>query len=243
MSDTDRSRETVDRLLARGRDSLQEIYDATIRRRLPRTLGVYNGVVTRRYYLLDLSKSENEPQYKERLVGAVREAVEPGDTVVEVGAGFGVCTTWAARATGDGGRVLSLEANAEQTDVVREALELTGQVAGEALSERVDVRHAIVGSELKTYGPMAGAARVDPSELPACDALVMDCEGAELGVLRGTSVRPRTVVVETHPAFGAPTSEVVEVLSSMGYESEASRVTTKPEGAKDVVTATLESGD
>jgi hypothetical protein len=241
MSDTGRGREAVDRLLARSRDSVQDVYDARIRRRLPRTLGVYNGVVTRRYYLLDLSASGNEPGYKERLVDAVRRAVEPGDTVVEVGAGFGVCTTWAARAAGDEGRVISLEANAEQTDVVREALELTGQVTGEALSERVEVRHAIVGSELKTYGPMAGAARVDPSELPACDVLVMDCEGAELGVLEGTSIGPRSVVVETHPAFGAPTSDVLEVLSSMGYASEARRVTTKPEGSKDVLTATLES--
>lgn len=243
MTDTGRGREAVDRLLERGRDTVQDVYDATVRRRLPRTLGVYNGVVTRRYYLLDLSKSENEPEYKRRLVDGVRRAVEPGDAVVEVGAGFGVCTTWAARAVGDGGSVLSLEANAEQTDVVREALDLTGQVSGEALSERVEVRHAIVGSELETYGPMAGATRVDPAELPACDVLLMDCEGAELGVLRGMSIRPRSVVVESHPTFGAPTSDVLEVLSSMGYESEARRVTTKPEGSKDVVTATRESDD
>lgn len=228
--------------LKRPLDLLREVYDGTIRRRLPRVLGVYNGVVTRRYYLLDLTKSTNEPAYKEALVGSVREAIDPGDAVVEIGAGFGVCTVWAARETGAAGRVLSFEANAEQTRVVHEALELTGQVAGEDLLDRVDVRQALVGSDLETYGSMAGAARVEPASLPNCDVLTMDCEGAELDVLRELSVEPRTIVVETHPTHAAPTDAVVEVLSSKGYASETTPVTTKEGGSKDVVTATKPSG-
>lgn len=243
MTDTGRGRRTYELPFERPFDLLRTVYDETIRRRLPRVLGVYNGVVTRRYYLLDLTKSTNEPAYKEALVDGVRGAVGPGDAVVEIGAGFGVCTTWAAREAGAEGRVLSFEANDEQTRVVREALELTGQVAGEGFLERVDIRHALVGADLETYGSMAGAARVEPSALPECDVLTMDCEGAELDVLRGMSIEPRTVVVETHPTHGAPTDEVVEVLSSKGYTSETTLVTTKEGGSKDVVTATKEPGD
>lgn len=241
MTDTERGRGAYELPLERPLDLLREAYDGTIRRRLPRVLGVYNGVVTRRYYLLDLTKSLNEPAYKQALVEGVREAIDPGDAVVEIGAGFGVCTVWAAREAGTEGRVLSFEANAEQTRVVREALELTGQVAGEDLLERVDVRQALVGSDLETYGSMAGAARVEPASLPDCDVLTMDCEGAELDVLRELSAEPRTIVVETHPTHAAPTDAVVEVLSSKGYAIGTTPVTTKEGGSKDIVTATKSS--
>lgn len=240
MTDIGRGRGTYEPALEGLLDPFRYVYANTIRRRLPRVLGVYNGVVTRRYYLLDVTKASNEPAYKDALVDRVRGAITPGDAVVEVGAGFGVCTAWAAREAGAEGRVLSFEANAEQARVVREALELTGQVAGENLVERVDVRHAIVGADLETYGPMAGAARLEPAELPGCDVLTLDCEGAELRIVREMTIEPRAVVVETHPTLAAPTDEVVEALSSKGYGCETAPVTTTEDGSKDIVTATKE---
>ena len=242
MTDIGRGGRVIELPFESPMDLLRYVYDNTIRRRLPRVLGVYNGVITRRYYLLDVTKAVNEPAYKETLVDAVRKAISPGDAIVEIGAGFGVCTTWAAREARKSGRVLCFEANAEQTRVVREALDLTGQIMGEDLAERVDIHHAIVGSDLETYGPMTGAARIEPSELPDCDVLTMDCEGAELDIVREMTIEPHTVVVETHPTLGAPTDEVVETLSSKGYTSEAIPVATKEGGSKDIVMATKGSG-
>lgn len=220
-----------------GRELLRKVYEGTIRRHLPRSLGVYNGVVTRKYYLLDLTAATSEPEYKRLLVDAVRDAVTPGDTVVEIGAGFGVCTTWAARCVGETGRVVAYEANREQVAVIREALELTGQATGERLVDRVDVRHALVGANVLSYGPTTGADTVPLSDLPTADVLLMDCEGAELDILGDLATRPERVVVETHPQLGASTRDVVERLSDHGYDSTATTVTTTASGTKDVVTA------
>lgn len=219
-------------------DIAQRLYEATIRRHLPRVLGVYNGVITRKYYLLDLQGRTHEPDYKRTLVERALAAVEPGDTVVEIGGGYGVCTVRAASAVGADGRVVSYEANGEQLATIREALELTGEVRGERLRDRVDLRHAVVGADVNIYGPMAGAGRIDVSELPSCDVLLMDCEGAERDIVRGMECEPRTVVVESHPQQGSPTDDLGEILASRGYAFDAARVATTDAGPKDIVTAT-----
>jgi hypothetical protein len=59
---------------------------------------------------------------------------------------------------------------------------------------------------------------VKAEELPQCDVLEMDCEGAELDILRNMKVRPRVVLVETHGVFGAPTSAVKKALKEMEYD-------------------------
>jgi len=58
---------------------------------------------------------------------------------------------------------------------------------------------------------------VEPSALPVCDVLELDCEGSELGILEGMKIRPRGLVVETHGVFGAPTLAVRKVIESCGY--------------------------
>ncbi|ELZ13897.1 hypothetical protein C479_03591 [Halovivax asiaticus JCM 14624] len=219
---------------------VRRLYDATLRRRLPRIPGVYNGVVTRRYYLLDLQARLHEPDYKATLVDSMMSAIAPGDTVVEIGGGYGVCTARAAIAVGDEGRVVSYEANAAQVSAIEEALELTGEVRGDRPGDRVDVRQAVVGSDVKIYGSMAGASRIDASDLPACDVLVMDCEGAERAVVRDMEIDPRAVVVESHPQQGSSTDVLTQTLSERGYAIETTRVTVTADGPKDIVTATRE---
>jgi hypothetical protein len=45
----------------------------------------------------------------------------------------------------------------------------------------------------------------------------MDCEGAEVEVLREMTIKPRIVLVETHGVFGAPTNLVASLLEKRGY--------------------------
>ena len=62
---------------------------------------------------------------------------------------------------------------------------------------------------------------IDPADLPACDVLEMDCEGSELGILKGMQIRPRVLIVELHPTrYDAPDAAifVVELIEEMGYE-------------------------
>jgi len=77
--------------------------------------------------------------------------------------------------------------------------------------------HALVGEEVFVYGEANSAERCSPQELPECDVLELDCEGAEAEILRSIEIRPRVLLVETHGFRGAPTDEVDELLRGMGY--------------------------
>ena len=67
----------------------------------------------------------------------------------------------------------------------------------------------------------------DPPTIPAkdfseCDALVMDCEGAELPILQNIQIRPRLIIVEAHPLLNSPKEEIIKLLDELGYEIIAS---------------------
>ena len=58
----------------------------------------------------------------------------------------------------------------------------------------------------------------DPEGLPECDLLELDCEGAEVEILTRMKIQPRTILVETHGAQGAPTALSRRVLEDRGYD-------------------------
>jgi hypothetical protein len=78
------------------------------------------------------------------------------------------------------------------------------------------VEHAVVGDAVGVYGDDAGPI-LAVGQLPECDVLEMDCEGAELGILRAMVIRPRAVLVETHGNVGGSSSEVAVSLGRLGY--------------------------
>ena len=88
------------------------------------------------------------------------------------------------------------------------------------LEDRISVHHAIVGEDISVYGLSKAGAVVNPANIPECDVLELDCEGAEIGVLLGMTITPRFIAVETHGSLGAPTARVREVLASIGYKVE-----------------------
>lgn len=216
-------------------DLLRRPYDSYIRHHIPRTLGVYNGVVTRKYHLTDFSAADREPEYKSDLVSAARSAVRDSDTVVEIGAGFGVTTSWLAREVGDDGSVITYEGAEDQVRVTEEALTLTGDVVNEDLRERTEIVHGIVASSNVVYGPMADVKTIAPGELPDCDVLVTDCEGAEMAIIPALTIRPRAMVVETHPDYGAPTDRLRSHLESMEYDCRTITLRELPEGEKAIL--------
>jgi hypothetical protein len=86
------------------------------------------------------------------------------------------------------------------------------------LASNVEVIHGTVGERVHVYGESSRFGRfIDPSELPDCDILEMDCEGSELGILGKMTIRPRVVLVETHGHHGSSSSAVSRQLSFMGY--------------------------
>lgn len=160
------------------------------------SIAVYNGVAVRDSGLFE--PIDHEPEYKTALIETIRNHVGEGDRVVVVGGGRGVAATHAARA---GGEVVVYEAAREMSATLAETAELNGVT--------FDIRHAVVGTAHDVYGTLGDARRVAPSEL-AGDVLVLDCEGAERDILPVEGFG--TVIAETHPQYGVPTSEVLPLL-------------------------------
>ncbi|MFC6955213.1 FkbM family methyltransferase [Halorubellus litoreus] len=193
-----------------GPGTVQSVYNRFVRSHLPYKLSTHNGVTARGAKLFDFT--DRFPEYEADIVAALRDHVRDGDDVVVVGGGFGVSSVVAARRVGPTGSVTTYEAGADQYDLVAETLEIND------VENRVDVEHAIVGSAVSTYTPPEDAAVVDAADLPACDVLEMDCEGAELGILRELRIRPRVVVVEAHANFDAPEADVRAELDRLDYD-------------------------
>lgn len=186
---------------------LKRVYNAVVRPLTPRTTATYNGVDVRWPRLLDATK--DQPEYKAALVAATTAAVEPGDTVTVVGGGLGVSAVHAARVS-DSVHVF------EPAEAHAAACEETA--ARNGVAESVTVIRACVGAVRDAPGPVRHAPAHHPSTLDECDVLELDCEGAELDILEQVDIRPREIVVETHPRQGAETALVVARLRLLGYD-------------------------
>lgn len=192
------------------RTLLRTPYNKAIRDRLPRKIGVYNGVAVRYPRFLDFD--DHTPDWKEGTVGSVKRAVREGDTVVEIGTGFGVCAVWAARNAGEDGQVRTYEASADRVEIATETSKLNG------VSDRIDVTHALIGEDIDIFGSLNGATQIAPMDLPDHDILVADCEGAERDIVAEIGAfNPRTAVIETHGFAGSPTEEITDLLRAEGY--------------------------
>lgn len=186
---------------------IQQTYNEVLRDKVPRVFGVYAGVPVRNAPILDRTK--NHPNYKYGFLRSIEEGVDDGDTVCLVGFGRGVSSVYAVRA--GAAEVIAYEGAREMIEVGLETLEMQG------LESRVSIRHAIVGDAIDLYGTPEGAGTVSPADLPNCDVLVLDCEGAEIGILDDLESPPDRIIVETHPPKGAPDDRVRELLSELGY--------------------------
>lgn len=193
-----------------------ELYRKT-RKFLPRKTATYSGVEIRAGRVLDNHVpgfSLNRPSYESGLTAAITTKVKIGEHVVIVGGGLGVTAVLAARQVGPDGNVTVYEGSEERVSNVRETLALNG------VANRVTVKHAIVGTEVSLFSSAGDAAFIPSGELPDCDVLSLDCEGAELEILEGYEGDPRAVFVETHAFLGASKSDVEICLTDLGYAVE-----------------------
>ncbi|KZX99929.1 MULTISPECIES: methyltransferase [unclassified Sulfitobacter] len=151
------------------------------------------------------------PLYEDALVRAIKTNVRPGDHVTVIGGGYGVTLAFAAMAANPRGQVTCFEASASAIGFCRKTLRRNG------VEEQVTFEHAIVSNSYNLYGKGHAETVVDPADLIDCDVLELDCEGAELNILRGLRIRPRAILVETHGVYGSSTAEVSDLLTQMGY--------------------------
>jgi hypothetical protein len=159
---------------------------------------------------------EDIPNYERALIDALRSQIRIGDSVIIVGGGEGVTAVVAAKVAGETGSVVCFEGNSWNVSKVK------GTAARNKISNRLTVEHAIVGEAIAVYGgtEQHSTRVVSPAELPQCDILELDCEGAELLILRNMVIRPRVIAVETHGVYGAPSRMVKELLEKLDYTVE-----------------------
>jgi hypothetical protein len=155
----------------------------------------------------------HKPEYESILICSIREQVSEGDSVIVVGGGRGVSTVVAAECASPDGTVTCYEGSIQFFRVVQNTLSLND------CSGICDVQHAVVGTEKNVWGvgETDRAKFVSASEVPSCDVLILDCEGAELDIISGLSAVPSIIIVETHPEFDSATSDVENALLEQGY--------------------------
>lgn len=165
----------------------------------------------------DVPTSADRPNYEEPLVDALRSYIEPGDDIVIVGGGYGVTTVHATDETGEKGTVTVYEAIDFRTDIIKKTVQMSG------VDNRCRVINGIVGPAINPGGglPDGGttktAKHLEPDDIPQCDVLELDCEGAEVEILQDMTIRPHTIIVETHGHRGAPENKVRSELQKLGY--------------------------
>jgi len=189
---------------------------------IPQKIAIKNQVAVRSVGLLD--PNDVHPDTEKELVASVRAHVRSGEDVVVVGGGYGVSTVWNARKVGDDGSVVAFEPGADAVETVRQTIEMNG------VDHVADVEWAAVGPEVSVRGTTAGADAVPPEDVPDCDVLEMDCDGAEIDILDGLTIEPRLIIVETHGVFGTPEDAVREKLAARGYEVIERNVHDEDEG-------------
>jgi len=178
-------------------------------------------------------------------VRALRAAVEPGDTVFDVGANIGFFSTLLSRLVGPGGRVVSFEPEPENLGMLRanldanvcfnvtvvpraagaepgvatfsvdEATGATGHLGGEATAGELAVG---TGKVRLIEIPVDTIDRVSARDAVAPDVIKLDIEGGEIHALTGASNTLRT-----HRPFvvseltGESGADVVRLLDGHGY--------------------------
>jgi hypothetical protein len=210
------------RLDRRLRRALGAYYQRAIRPALPlRGYVRYGGVIVADRRLGDAwaprhwtpGHTADMADYEFALINGLSRATRAGDTVIVVGGGLGVTATHAAGLAGPSGRVICFEGSPLLSQNVERTTALNG------VAERVKVECAIVGAAIGVYRNRGEALPpvLPAGELPACDVLELDCEGAEITILRDMRITPRVALVETHGMLGAPSREVRAALEGRGY--------------------------
>jgi hypothetical protein len=121
-----------------------------------------------------------------------------------------VTSVVAARNAGKTGDVTTFEGSETYADNVRDTVSL-GKVSGVSVVEKV------VGEGVFLFDGN-DTDLLPAADLPECDLLELDAEGAEIDILSNLSVTPETIIVETHGCYAAPTPQVELLLEKNGYE-------------------------
>lgn len=180
-----------------------------------------------------------EPEVWKLLLPSIR----PGDVIADVGAHFGLYAISLAKRTGSSGKVIAVEADASNAEVLKQHIALN-QVQGivevitKAVTDRVgvarwhsqDTQSVLQVTEPDDAGSFVEMTTLDEiSRGRKVDVILIDIEGYEEPALRGalellsdTERRPRLIVIEVHPynwhLCGSSSATLIQFLTDQGYQ-------------------------
>jgi len=184
------------------------------------TTGYYRNarIAVRRKKLFDSvfgCPYEDNPDHEPELINSLKNYVEAGDDIVVVGGGSGTTAVIAAKEAGKGGKVVCFEGSPERYADTKRTIKLN------ALEDQIEISHSIVGEALRIVGTheeeISKITETSVEELPPCDVLELDCEGAEKKILENLQIIPDVIIVETHPNKGSGPESIKEILKNKGY--------------------------
>lgn len=147
------------------------------------------------------------------IIRAHPQVIRPGDHVVIVGGGDGRTVLSAADLIREKGSVTVYEAGDRSVQQIRSLVAATG------ITDVCTIHHTLVGPHIDVYGgDYSEASFLAPDDLPPCDVLELDCEGAEVAILGSLQIQPRAIIVEIHPrCFREDPQWVLDRLAELGY--------------------------
>jgi hypothetical protein len=200
---------------------------------IPTKIGVFNGIYVNNVAFFEPRLQDKN--YEEHLVYPLRLLINPSDDVIMIGGGMGVSTVIAAKQISERGSVVTFEGAEKSVEVTNETIQLN------EVNNKAAVKHTIVGPDKELSGNMGEAGHIKPSELPECDVLSVDCDGAEVEILKNLDIRPRILNVEHHPVrvalFEEQHERVKELIRDNNYNLIKSENMPYKEGSITIYTA------
>lgn len=221
-------------------------YNNYIIKLLPKKTAIYNGIeVPNQCRIFDQylhwRPDCERALYETGIANSIRKNVVPSDDVIILGGGKGVTAVKYGQILSNDSSVIVYEGSDKEYKNLKQTINYNN------LSDIVNINHAVVGPEVQLRGTAGNAEEVHPEELPNCDVLELDCEGAEVDILSHLKIRPRLIIVETHGLYGASTDDVKHLLNNIGYVIEHQEIAEQGqakqkciEGDVQVLTATYD---
>jgi hypothetical protein len=184
----------------------------------PMTISHSSGLEIKHRVLDDIvpwNTPSNIPNFKQPNVEQIQSNYKKGDRIIVIGGGNGVSAVHSANIVGIDGEVMIYEGDEERGRDLERTLKHNG------VFDICNINHSIVGHAHHIESP-GSANVVQPSDLPPCDALEMDCEGAEFEILKNIAPPlPDKIIVELHhkKAFSPYSSPdtIESILEKKGY--------------------------
>lgn len=179
---------------------------------------------------------EEQGDWFEQEAPFLRELIQPGMKIIDIGANFGAYALSLAECTGSAGRVWAFEPSPSVAAALRASSDANGFSHVEVLESAVAERSGRAGlmdrggaEFLQIVIDGTGAGRVpvtsldewfDAADRPVVDFVKIDAEGSEAGIVRGGGefLAARSPLVMAEYLNGAERNdEMIQVFASLGY--------------------------